>query len=131
MARTNWQNPTGRLLLGLALAAGLAAQPTAGPMTTGAGKSDSAPTAALGGGDAERGRQLFANNGCGWCHEKTGRKAGKGPRLMDSPRTDTFIAERIRTGKQGRMPNFGRSLNDQQISDLVAFIRAIKPEGAP
>ncbi|HYM29863.1 MAG TPA: cytochrome c [Candidatus Cybelea sp.] len=81
------------------------------------------------GGDAARGKQIFAANGCGWCHENTGRKAGRGPQLMNTPQTDAFIADRIRHGKTGRMPAFGGSFKDDQIKDLIAFIRNIKPEG--
>jgi mono/diheme cytochrome c family protein len=81
------------------------------------------------GGDPTRGEQIFAGNGCGWCHEDTGRKAGRGPQLMNTTRTDDFIANRIRHGFPGRMPGFGTSLKNDQIKDLVAFIHSIKPEG--
>jgi len=51
------------------------------------------------GGDAKRGEQVFSNNGCGWCHEGMGRQAGRGPKLMDTKRSDDFIATRIMNGK--------------------------------
>ena len=82
----------------------------------------------LSGGDAERGKQTFANNGCGWCHEGGGRQAGRGPQLMNTTRSDVFIATRILNGKPGRMPAFGGSFDEDQIKDLIAFIHAIKPE---
>jgi mono/diheme cytochrome c family protein len=82
----------------------------------------------LSGGDAQRGKQLFANNGCGWCHEGGGRQAGRGPQLMNTTRTDVFIATRILNGKPGRMPAFGGAFDEDQIKDLIAFIHAIKPE---
>ena len=83
----------------------------------------------LSGGDPDRGKQLFANNGCGWCHEGGGRQAGRGPQLMNTTRTDVFIATRILNGKPGRMPAFGGAFDEDQIKDLVAFIHSIKPEG--
>jgi mono/diheme cytochrome c family protein len=71
--------------------------------------------------------QLFAST-CGWCHSDGGRAAGKGPQLMDSPRDDDFLRNRIKLGKQGAMPAFGGSFNDAQIDQIVAYIRALKPQ---
>jgi mono/diheme cytochrome c family protein len=81
------------------------------------------------GGDPDKGKQVFASNGCGWCHEGGGRKQGRAPVLMDSKRSDDFLALRISNGSPGRMPAFGASIDADQITDLIAFIRAIKPEG--
>lgn len=81
------------------------------------------------GGNSHRGEQVFSNNGCGWCHEGMGRKAGRGPALMNTKRSDDFIATRIMNGKAGSMPAFGGNLDDQQLNDLIAFIHSIKPEG--
>ena len=81
------------------------------------------------GGDAQRGQQVFANNGCGWCHEGSGTEAGRGPALANTKRTDDFLATRIMNGKPGRMPAFGGNFDDQQLNDLIAFIHSIKPEG--
>jgi len=83
------------------------------------------------GGDAQRGEQVFSNNGCGWCHEGMGRKPGRGPALMNTKRSDDFIATRIMNGKPGSMPAFGGNLDDQQLNDVIAFIHSIKPEGTP
>ena len=80
------------------------------------------------GGNPHRGEQVFSNNGCGWCHEGMGRKAGRGPALMITKRSDDFIATRIMNGKTGSMPAFGGNLDDQQLNDLIAFIHSIKPE---
>ena len=70
--------------------------------------------------------QLFATT-CGWCHSDGGRVAGKGPQLMDSARTDDFLRNRIKTGKEGAMPAFGSSYSDAQIDEIVKYIRALKP----
>ena len=71
--------------------------------------------------------QLFAST-CGWCHSGGGRVAGKGPQLMDSPRSDEFLHNRIKLGKQGAMPAFGESFTDPQIDEIVKYIRTLKPE---
>jgi mono/diheme cytochrome c family protein len=71
--------------------------------------------------------QLFAST-CGWCHSGGGRVAGKGPQLMDSPRSDEFMHNRIKMGKQGAMPAFGESFTDPQIDEIIKYIRALKPE---
>ena len=81
------------------------------------------------GGDAQRGEQVFSNNGCGWCHEGMGRQVGRGPALMNTKRSDDFLATRIMNGKPGSMPAFGGNFDDQQLNDLIAFIHSIKPEG--
>jgi mono/diheme cytochrome c family protein len=69
------------------------------------------------------------NATCGWCHQGGGRAAGGiGPKLMDSPRDDEFILDRIRNGKEGKMPAFGGTFNDAQIHALLRYIRSLKPE---
>src|SRR5436190_1854285 len=70
--------------------------------------------------------QLFAGT-CGFCHSDGGRAAGKGPQLMNSPRDDDFIRDRIKNGKQGAMPAFDGAFTDAQIDQMVKFIRALKP----
>ena len=70
--------------------------------------------------------QLFATT-CGFCHANAGRAAGKGPQLMNTARTDDFIRNRIKNGKEGRMPAFG-SFSDGDIDRIIAYIRALKPE---
>ena len=53
--------------------------------------------------------QLFATT-CGWCHTDGGRAAGKGPQLMNTERSDDFIRNRIKNGKEGAMPAFGSTI---------------------
>jgi len=70
-------------------------------------------------------------NICGFCHENYGRKAGKGPQLMGSQLSDEQIFDRIKNGKPGRMAAFGGNFTDDQIHQLVAFIRALRPDVDP
>ena len=70
--------------------------------------------------------QLFAGT-CGFCHADGGRAPGRGPQLMDSPRDDDFIRNRIKNGKEGAMPAFGAAFTDAQIDQIIKHIRALKP----
>jgi len=74
------------------------------------------------------GKSLFISNGCGWCHENGGRKAGRCPQLMNSPRDDDFIISRIVGGSPGRMPAFAQQFSDTDIKALLAYIRNLKPD---
>ena len=69
--------------------------------------------------------QLFANV-CGFCHEDGGRRAGKGPQLMCTTRSDDFLRNRIKRGRPGRMPAFGW-LEDAAIGEIIAYIRSLGP----
>ena len=71
-------------------------------------------------------KQLFATT-CGWCHSDGGRTTGKGPQLMNSPRDDDYLRNRIRIGKEGAMPAFGSAFSDAQIDALIKYIRSLKP----
>jgi mono/diheme cytochrome c family protein len=71
--------------------------------------------------------QLFATT-CGWCHSDGGRAPGKGPQLMDTQRSDDFIRNRIKLGKEGAMPAFGSTFNDADIDAIIRYIRSLKPE---
>jgi len=70
--------------------------------------------------------QLFAST-CGFCHSDGGRAAGKGPQLMNSSRSDDFIRNRIKNGKEGAMPAFSAVFSDAQIDDIIKYIRSLKP----
>ncbi len=74
------------------------------------------------------GEVLFATT-CGWCHADGGRVAGKGPKLEHTERSDEFIVNRIKRGKEGAMPAFGAVYNDEQIGQIIKYIRGL--EDAP
>ena len=74
------------------------------------------------------GKSLFISNGCGWCHEDGGRKAGRCPQLMNSPRDDDFIISRIVGGSPGKMPAFAQQFSDTDIKALLAYIHNLKPD---
>jgi mono/diheme cytochrome c family protein len=70
------------------------------------------------------GQTMFATS-CGFCHEKGGRAEGKGPKLAGSTKSDEFLIERIKRGKLGAMPAFGRAFSDGQIIAILAYIRGL------
>jgi mono/diheme cytochrome c family protein len=95
-------------------------------LTAGSGLAESGNPDAAAQGDAAQGAQVFASNGCGYCHESGGKSAGRGPKLMGTARSDSFIKFRIQHGKEALMPAFGASLTDAQIADVIAYIRSLK-----
>jgi mono/diheme cytochrome c family protein len=103
----------------MALALGFAATVASAQAPTGP------QTAAVPG--VEEGAQLFAGT-CGFCHQDGGRVQGRGPKLAGTERTDEFILNRIKVGKDGQMPAYGRAFNERQLKALVAYIRSLKTE---
>ena len=71
--------------------------------------------------------QVFASI-CGFCHANGGRDEGKGPQLMNTARSDDFIRNRIKNGKEGAMPAFASTFSDADIDQIIAYIRALKPQ---
>lgn len=71
--------------------------------------------------------QLFATT-CGWCHSDGGRRAGRGPQLMNTTRSDDFIRYRIQHGKEGAMPAFGSEFSNADIDAIIKYIRSLKPD---
>ena len=75
----------------------------------------------------EEAAELFAST-CGFCHAEGGREQGKGPKLMGTTRSDAFIINRIKQGKEGLMPSFGQALSDAEIRGILHYIRRLKPD---
>jgi mono/diheme cytochrome c family protein len=91
-------------------------------------------------GDAKAGATLFTAQGCGGCHkfEPAGSNGNVGPDLDKLAQYATaanqgslqeFTHESIANpsayiekGYPPSMPNFGQTLSDQQIADLVAYL---------
>ena len=86
------------------------------------------PVATPGGTSALDVKALFAST-CGFCHSDGGRAAGRGPQLMHTNRSDEFIRDRIKNGKEGAMPAFGQMFSAADIDAIIDYIRQLKPEG--
>lgn len=78
--------------------------------------------------DALNGEKLFGTS-CGFCHQGGGRAAGRGPKLAGTDRPDEYLLNRIRVGKEGAMPAYGRAFTEKQLRALVAYIRSLKDDG--
>lgn len=74
---------------------------------------------------AAEGKALFLSNNCTDCHAKEGRAGGTGPRLSTTGKSDSDISNIILRGK-GSMPSHS-SLTNDDITKIIAYIRAIKP----
>ena len=104
------------------------------------------------GGDPAKGRELFAKLECYSCHEVKGEsfpvptdKSKVGPELsvMGPLHAEVYFAEAIinpsalidkgkgYAGPDGssKMPSFNDSLTVQDVSNLVAYLRGLKPPG--
>ena len=71
------------------------------------------------------------NTICGYCHGDYGRKASKAPQLMNSQRSDEYLFNIIRNGKPGGMAAFSSAFSDDQIRQIVKFIRNLRPDEEP
>ena len=71
------------------------------------------------------------NSICGYCHQDYGRHEGGGPQLMNDPHDDAYLFNRIKHGKSGRMPAWGSVFTDDQIHQIIKFIRSLKPDEEP
>jgi|SRR5215470_5306815 mono/diheme cytochrome c family protein len=77
--------------------------------------------------DPRAGEQIFAST-CGFCHQDGGRAAGRGPKLAGTAQPDAYLLNRIRVGKEGVMPAYGRAFSEGQLRSLLAYIRSLKDE---
>ena len=77
--------------------------------------------------DEEAGAVLFRDKGCAYCHGVNGAGGKKAPPLTniraDKAWPPAKITTQILNGGQ-KMPPFGDSLTDAEISQLVAYLRA-------
>ena len=107
-------------------ARGLVGLGMVGLLTTAAALVRPAPAAAFADGK-EAGAELFATRGCTHCHGADGMGTDKGPSLRDLRKKlkDGQVREQIVHGGQG-MPAFGDSLKDEEVDELVSFLRAKK-----
>jgi mono/diheme cytochrome c family protein len=69
-------------------------------------------------------KKLFATN-CSWCHDGYGMDAGKGPKLAGTTKSHEQVAAQIANGKSGYMPGFKKTLKEEQIEALAAYIKAL------
>ena len=80
--------------------------------------------------DAKKdGAAVFASSGCGHCHGDRGEGTAKGPSLLNVRKrmNADAVAKQIKDGGKS-MPPFGDSLSDEQVVELVKFLRSRHPK---
>ena len=70
------------------------------------------------------GQHLFLKN-CAHCHGADAR-GDEGPDLHNLDWTDEQIAARIRNGKKGQMTAFAGKLSQEEINEVIAYLRTFK-----
>lgn len=121
-------------VLGIALAVAAiggasVAQPKAGQgnlLPTGPAPAANDPAAAN--AAIDKGRDIFANYGCGNCHTlgDAGATGHVGPPLDGNANlSQDFIVDRVTNG-QGMMPSFSGQLSADEIKAVAAYIMKVK-----
>lgn len=77
---------------------------------------------------AARGRDVYLAN-CAHCHAEDAT-GDEGPDLHGVKKSDERIAQIIKGGIKGEMPKFGAKLNDEQVSQLIAYLRSLRRSSA-
>jgi cytochrome c6 len=74
-------------------------------------------------GDPEAGAEVYAQAGCGGCHELAAANSSGsvGPNLDDASPSFDKVVERVTEGS-GVMPSFKDQLSEQQIRDVAAYV---------
>ena len=83
-------------------------------------------------GDVKRGHTAFLKYQCYTCHGTVGQGAerGAGPKLAPHPFPWAGFEFQVRTPRQD-MPAYRRQhLPDQDLADIYAYVRSIKPSPA-
>jgi len=84
--------------------------------------------------DAKAGALLFRDKGCAHCHGQGGAGTKKAPSLVDIRKDKAWppekITEQILDGGD-KMPPFRDSLSDDEIAQLVSYLRARHRPVAP
>ncbi|MGA9584061.1 MAG: cytochrome c [Terracidiphilus sp.] len=77
--------------------------------------------------EEKAGAILFRDKGCPYCHGDGGVGTKKAPSLASLPKDKTWTPEKITSqilnGGQ-KMPPFRDSVTDEDVADLIAYLRA-------
>lgn len=76
------------------------------------------------GSGAAPGRAVFLKN-CAHCHGADAG-GGEGPDLHQLDESDSWIANRIRQGKAGEMTAFAGKLPEEDVTNVIAYLRSLK-----
>lgn len=77
--------------------------------------------------DVRAGARLFRDKGCAYCHGAGAIGTKKAPSLLELPTDKTWTNEKLSSqilnGGQ-KMPPFSDSVTDEEVSQLIAYLRA-------
>src|SRR5215218_4761767 len=77
-------------------------------------------------GDATKGKEIFAAQGCGSCHtlSDAGSSGSVGPNLDDAKPSFDKVVEMVTNGG-GVMPSFKDKLSQQDINNVAAYVSSV------
>ena len=77
-------------------------------------------------GDAAKGKEIFAAQGCGSCHtlSDAGSSGTVGPNLDEAKPSADQVVEKVTNGA-GVMPSFKDKLSEQEINDVAAYVSSV------
>jgi ubiquinol-cytochrome c reductase cytochrome c subunit len=83
-------------------------------------------------GDVKRGHGAFLKYQCYTCHGTVGQGAerGAGPKLAPNPFPWAGFEHQVRTPRQDMPPYRRQHMPDQDLADIYAYVRSIKPSPA-
>jgi mono/diheme cytochrome c family protein len=100
------------------------------PAPAAGASAQQAPAAPLRPGNVENGKTLYKTYYCWACHGSMGRAGGAAPAITPSTRSDEDLIRYIRKPSGGMPPYTSKSISEQEIADIAAYMRTI-PAGTP
>jgi len=76
-------------------------------------------------GNAENGKKIYASYGCYQCHNYAANGGGAGPRLAPNPIPFAAFSRYVREPTNQMPPYTPKSVSDQELADIYAFLRTI------
>jgi mono/diheme cytochrome c family protein len=79
-------------------------------------------------GSAERGQKIFVHQMCHNCHGTVGQggERGAGPRIAPNPFPWGAFEQAVRRPRQVMVPYTAKTLPDQDLADIYAYVVSIK-----
>ena len=80
-------------------------------------------------GDATRGHKAYMHHLCYTCHGTVGQggERGAGPRIAPGVWPYVAFAQQVRKPRQAMIPYTEKTLPEQDIADIHAYLRTVKP----
>lgn len=90
-----------------------------------------AQTAPSNAGNADRGKRLFQEKNCYYCHGTTGQGSRDGARITNTILNAEGLIRYVRK-PAGAMPAYTEKLiSDQELQDIVAYLKSLPAAKAP